>query len=177
MFAQQQSTKKAEGSAKSTYAVSDSEFARDAAQANLAEVKFGQLTEQKGTTDAVKDFGKRMVTDHDKLEDSLKTAAQKDNITLPTALSAKEQEQYDRLSKLSGESFDRAYARDMVQDHVNDIAAFRHEANDGKEAAVKSFASQSIPTLQEHLKLAHDMVRNVSAKNIGQTKAARHTGA
>ena len=178
MFAQGEANKKTEPVEKAaTSTMTDTEFAKKAAEANMAEVKLGQLAEQKGTTDTVKDFGKRMVTDHNRAEENLKSAASKDKITLPSVLDSKDQAVYERLSRLSGQAFDRAYARDMVQDHVNNIAAFRHEANDGKEASVKSFASQSIPTLQEHLNLAHDMVRNVSAKNTGQTKAARHTGA
>ena len=96
-------------------AMTDQQFADAAAQGGMAEVKLGQLAEDQGQNQAVKDFGKRMVTDHSKANDDLKTAAQKDNITLPDKMSAHDQAQYDRLSKLSGEAFDRAYARDMVE--------------------------------------------------------------
>ncbi len=70
---------------------SDAQFAKQAAQANLAEVKLGQLAEQNGTNSTVKDFGKRMVNDHSNAEDKLKEAVEKDNITLPTTLSATDQ--------------------------------------------------------------------------------------
>jgi putative membrane protein len=61
------------------------------------------------------------------------------------------------LSKLSGGAFDRAYARDMVQDHIHDVAAFKQEANYGKDPAIKAFASATLPTLTDHLKMARDM--------------------
>jgi putative membrane protein len=178
LFAQREATNKSEPVEKATTAtVSDMEFTHKAAEANITEVKLGQLAEQKGTTDTVKDFGKRMVTDHNTAEENLKSAASKYKINLPAALDAKDQAVYDRLSKLSGEAFDRAYARDMVRDHRTDVAEFRHEANDGKDATIKAFASQTLPTLEEHLKLAREMNRSVSAKNISPTKNASLNGA
>lgn len=144
---------------------SDAQFAKEAAQANLGEIKLGQLAQQKGTNSSVKDFGKQMETDHQHAQDQLKDAAEKENITLPTTLSAKDQATYDRLSKLSGSQFDKAYAQDMVKDHTTDVAKFKHEANSGKNASIKSFASQTLPTLQQHLTMAKQMSQTVSASN------------
>jgi len=145
-----------------TTAVNDNDFAKEAAEGGMAEVKLGQLAEDKGSSQAVKDFGKRMVDDHTAANEKLKTVASSENITLPGELSKKDQKTYDQLSKLSGEAFDRAYAKDMVRDHQHDIAAFKEEASGGQKAAIKDFASQTLPTLQEHLKLAREMERTVS---------------
>src|SRR5579872_2638255 len=179
-FAQSEklSTNKAEPQSKpAIHKMSDSEFARKASWANLAEVKLGDLAEQKATTQAVKDFGQHMVTDHNKAEDNLKSAATKDNITLPGQLDARDQATYDRLSKLSGQAFDRAYARDMVRGHAADVAEFRHEATEGKDAAIKTFAAQTLPTLENHLKEARKVLRSVSATNVSHAKNTSHTGA
>ncbi len=157
-----------------THTITDAEFAQRAAEANLAEVKLGNLAEQQGTTQTIKDFGKRMVTDHSSAEDNLKTAAASSKIKLPTTLDAKDQAVYDRLAKLSGEAFDRAYALDMVRDHRGDVVEFRHEANDGKDAAIKTFASEALPTLETHLKLAHEMYHSVSTQGTSQSKS--HSG-
>jgi putative membrane protein len=151
-------------------AVSDTQFAKKAAQGGMAEVKLGQLAQEKGTSDTVKKFGQRMVEDHTKAGDELKRAAAQDNITLPDTISAKDKATYDELSKLSGAAFDRAYARDMVKDHEEDIADFNKEANGGKNAAIKDFATQTLPTLQDHLKEAKEMRQNVSASNPTRTK-------
>ena len=164
------STSSSQHSSKATtYTMTDAEFAKKAAEANLAEVKLGNLAEQLGTTSTVKDFGKRMVTDHSKAEDNLKSAAATSKITLPTSLDAKDQAVYDHLSKLSGEAFDRAYAHDMVRDHKGDIAEFQHEANDGKDASIKNFASETLPTLETHLKLAREMLHSVSAQKTSDS--------
>ena len=148
--------------------VSDSDFAKDAAQGGMAEVKLGQLAQDKGTSDAVKEFGKRMVDDHSAANDKLKSIAQQESVNLPTNLNKKDRATYDKLSKLSGDAFDRAYARDMVKDHQDDIAAFRQEASNGQDPQIKSFASDTLPTLQDHLKMAREMMRNVSPSNAAK---------
>jgi putative membrane protein len=151
-------------------AVSDAQFARKATQGGMAEVKLGQLAREKGTSDSVKKFGQRMVEDHTKAGDELKRAASQESITLPDDISAKDKATYDSLSKLSGAAFDRAYARDMVKDHEEDIADFNKEANGGKNTSIKDFATQTLPTLQDHLKEAKEMRQNVSASNPTPTK-------
>ena len=147
----------------------DAHFAKGAAQGGMAEVKMGQLAQEKGSSDSVRSFGKRMVDDHSKAGDKLKEVASKESITLPSDIAAKDQATYDRLSKLSGAAFDRAYARDMVKDHQADVAAFQKEANSGKDDALKRFASETLPTLQDHLKEAKEMMKTVG----GGTSAAK----
>jgi putative membrane protein len=151
---------------------SDSDFAKDAAEGGLAEVKMGELAQQKGSSDTVKDFGKRMVEDHTQANDKLKQVASQENLKLPENLNKHDQKAYDKLSQLSGTDFDRAYARDMVRDHKNDVAAFQQEANNGQDRAVKSFASQTLPTLQDHLKMAKEMEKEVASSGGTGAKAS-----
>lgn|ERR1700693_2526295 len=160
--------------AKSRPAMGDAHFAKEAAQGGMAEVKLGQLAQEKGSNDSVKSFGKRMVDDHSKAGDKLKEVASRENISLPTDISAKDQATYDRLSKLNGAAFDRAYARDMVKDHETDVAAFQKEATAGKDDLLKGFASETRPTLQDHLKQAKEMMKSVGG---GGTSASKGTKA
>jgi putative membrane protein len=146
-----------ESSQSTKNAASDEQFAKKAAQGGMAEVKMGELAEQKGTSEAVKKFGQRMAQDHTKADEELRRAAMKENISLPTDLDTKDQATYDALAKLSGSSFDRAYARDMVKDHEQDIAEFKREANSGKNESIKNFAPQTLPTLEDHLKEAREV--------------------
>lgn len=155
-------TSNATSSKHTTRMISDSTFAREAAEGGIAEIKFGQLAEEKGSSQEVKDFGKRMVTDHTKASDQLKADAAKEKFTLPTDMSKRDQMTYDRLSKLSGSAFDRAYARDMVRDHRADVAQFLTESKNGKQDWTKDFASQTLPTLREHLKQAEEMLHKVA---------------
>jgi putative membrane protein len=170
VLAHQDSPSATKATAAKSRPVGDAHFAKEAAQGGMAEVKLGQLAEEKGSNDTVKSFGKRMVEDHSKAGDKLKEVASRESITLPTDISAKDQATYDRLAKLNGAAFDRAYARDMVKDHETDVAAFQKEANAGKDDSLKSFASETLPTLQDHLKQAKDMM-----KTVGGTTAAKGT--
>jgi putative membrane protein len=145
-------------------AMTDADFAKEAAQGGMAEVKMGQLAQDKGTSDSVKAFGKRMVEDHTKAGDNLKAAAAQSSITLPDGISPKDQALYDRLSKMSGTDFDQAYARAMVRDHMHDIAAFRAESTNGKDANLKQFATTTLPTLQSHMKDARAMATAVGVQ-------------
>ena len=137
----------------------DKTFMMKAAQGGMAEVELGQLATQKAEGQDVKKFGQRMVDDHSKANDQLKSIAQEKGVQLPTDLDAKDKALKDRLSKLSGEQFDRAYMRNMVQDHKKDVAEFQKEANSAKDPDVKNFAQQTLPTLQDHLKMAQQTYR------------------
>lgn len=134
----------------------DEGFAREAAIGGMTEVELGRLAVQKSASEKVKEFGQRMIDDHSKAGDNLKSVAAKSNITLPSELDAKHRAMVDRFSKMSGPEFDREYARDMLADHEADVAAFEKEAGSGSNSDLKSFASSTLPTLREHLRMAKE---------------------
>lgn len=138
-------------------AMDDKAFMKKAAEGGLAEVQLGQLAQENGQNQEVKDFGQRMVTDHTKANDQLKQVATQQNVTLPTSPSAHDQAEYNKLQKLHGDAFDKAYSKMMVSDHKKDIAEFKREASSGNDSQLKSFASQTLPTLEEHLQMAEKM--------------------
>jgi len=150
----------------STLSLGDKKFVHDAAQGGMAEVELGKLATEKASSDDVKKFGQRMVDDHTKAGDQLKQVASSEGIQLPQGLSAKDKATKERLAKLSGEQFDKAYMADMVKDHTQDVLDFQHESRSGKDPAVKDFASQTLPTLQDHLKQAKEIApKTHSASN------------
>jgi putative membrane protein len=138
-------------------------FAKEADIGNMMEVELGKVAVKNASNEKVKQFGQRMIDDHTKANDQLKSVAAKENITLPTDLDAKHKAQVDKLSAMTGTSFDRAYMKDMVKDHQQDVAEFQKEANTGTDPGLKSFAGKTLPTLQEHLKLADDDEASLSA--------------
>lgn len=140
----------------------DTTFAMKAAQGGMAEVKLGQLAADKASNPDVKAFGQKMVDDHTKANDQLKSVAGNENMTLPTDINAKDQAEYDKLSKLSGADFDKAYMKNMVKDHEMDVKDFQKEANSGKDPQLKSFASTTLPILQSHLQMAKETQAKVA---------------
>src|SRR5689334_19922628 len=66
-----------------TLSAADREFASKAAQGGMAEVQMGNLAQQQGSTDGVKDYGRKLVQDHTRMNNDLKEIAARENITLP----------------------------------------------------------------------------------------------
>ena len=155
----------------------DQKFVMEAAKGGMAEVELGKLAQEKAASEQVKNFGKRMVDDHGKANDELQTLAKNKNITLPTDLDPKEKALKDRLSKLSGAAFDRAYMNAMVQDHRKDVNAFKAESTRGQDPDVKAFASKTLPTLEDHLKLAQQTDKAVGTTGAKSTKKVGTGGA
>jgi putative membrane protein len=150
---------------KSGAVAGDQAFITEAMRGGMAEVELGKLASQKATNDKVKTFGQRMVTDHGKAGDELKSLAASKQITVPTSIDAKHQATIDKFARLSGAEFDRAYVRDMVADHKKDVAAFDREAMSGKDSDVKAWAAKTLPTLREHLRMIEEIDKEMTASH------------
>jgi putative membrane protein len=112
-----------------------------------------------------------MVDDHSKASEELMQLAQQKGVTPPKEPGGKHKQLRDRLSKLSGAEFDRTYANERVKEHKKDVAEFRREADRGADPEVKAWAAKTLPTLQDHLKLAQEMAAEV--KGTGSRSSAR----
>jgi putative membrane protein len=132
----------------------DAGFVTEAGQDGHAEVELGKLAQKNGSSGAVKDFGKRMVTDHSKAGSELAAIAKKLDIKAPGGPSDKHKATYKKLAALKGEKFDSEYAQHMVDDHEKAVSRFQKQAKSGEAKELKDFASKTLPTLEEHLKMA-----------------------
>ena len=155
---------------KGDLSASEQKFLRTAAQGGMAEVKLGQLAVEKAASADVKSFGQRMVDDHGKANDKLKALASAKGVTLPTDVNAEQKAMDDKLAKLSGAAFDREYMKGMLADHKKDVAEFEKESSRAKDAEVKTFASTTLPTLKEHLKMAEEISAKTGGMKSGSMK-------
>ena len=149
------------GGTVSTLSNDDKDFAMKAAQGNMAEVSGGSMAAQKGTSADVKTFGNRMVNDHGKANDELKALATNKGLALPTDLDADAEKTQDELSKKSGKDFDKSYINDMVKDHEKDVAEFQKKSTAAKDPDLKAWIDKTIPVIQDHDKMAHDIVKKL----------------
>lgn len=139
-------------------ASADAAFARQAAEGGMMEVAKGKVAAEKGAHADVKAFGQRMVDDHSKANDELKSIAGGKNITLPgEAPKPPMQAAVAKMEKLEGAAFDRAYVDDQIRDHDKAIALFEREAKSGKDAELKSFAEKTLPALKEHRTMLQEL--------------------
>jgi len=95
-----------------------------------------------------------MVDDHTKANNELKALAQTKNISLPAVLSNESQRKFDNLNEKTGAEFDKEYMDQMVKDHKEVIDEFEDEAEDGKDAEIKSWAAGKLTALRHHLETA-----------------------
>lgn len=154
----------------------DQSFVKEAATGGMAEVDLGQLAASKATNPDVKQFGQRMVDDHGKANDELKSFASQKSITLPTELDAKHKSEHARLEKLSGDAFDRAYMSSMVEDHNKDVAAFERESKSAKDPDLKAWVTKTLPTLQDHQKSAKEINTKLHGTTAKPATPKKSTG-
>src|SRR3954452_1537001 len=131
----------------------DKSFAKEAAMGGMAEVELGNLAQQNAQNDDVKQFGARMVQDHTAANQKLMQILADKDVSVPQQLDEKHRRTLDKLSKMRGAEFDRAYMRDMVQDHEKDVKQFRQEAQKASDPDIKGFAQQTLPVLEQHLQM------------------------
>lgn len=136
----------------------DKTFIRDVIQGNLAEIQIGKLAQERGASDGVRSFGQMLVTDHTENNAKATQVAEALKVTRPTEPNAKQRVTFNRLARLSGTAFDRAFASDMVADHKEDIAKFEQEQK-SKDPTVASFAGETLPTLHKHLDAAQNLAK------------------
>jgi putative membrane protein len=135
----------------------DKAFVEKAAKGNLAEVELGKLASQKGSNQQVKAFGEQMIADHSKANDNLKPIADAGGAAWPARLTGESKATYDRLSKLSGAAFDKAYIHAMVEDHQKDAKEYEMQSSKVKDAKLKAYVNQTLPIVQQHLSHAEQI--------------------
>jgi putative membrane protein len=135
----------------------DAAFFKNAAEGGISEVDAGTLAQSKGTSQAVKDFGAMMVKDHTAANDKLKTIAAAENVKLPTSASVGQMAAKAKLEMLSGDTFDKSYIKNQLKAHRRTVALFKKEVATGQDAQAKAFATETLPTLQAHLKKIHEI--------------------
>jgi putative membrane protein len=144
-------------------------FITMAIQGNLAEVQMGQLAAQNGQSDAVKSFGQTLVKDHTDANQRATTAASSLGVTPPTEPTKKQQSDYQKMSKVTGAKFDREFAQHMVMDHKKDISAYQKASKMKNADAAATYASQTLPTLQQHLQTAQSLTKASGKSAAGKT--------
>jgi putative membrane protein len=130
-------------------------FIKSAIQGNLAEIDMGKLAQEKGKSAAVKSYGEMLVTDHGAANEKAKQAADKLGVTPPSGPSVAQKAGYLKMKVMSGDTFDRSFAKDMVKDHQKDIKEYEKASQ--KNDAAGAYAKEGLPTLRKHLEAAQKL--------------------
>jgi putative membrane protein len=151
----------------------DKKFVQNAAADGMAQVQLGQLAAQKATNPDVKAFAQKMVDDHTTLQNNLMPVAQRLGVTPPAKLDKKNQAEYDKLSALSGDAFDKAYVQVMVADHKKDLHDFKNEASNTNDRELKSAAKQGAQVIEGHYQMAEKLATQVGTTGAKSANAGQ----
>lgn len=139
----------------------ESGFVTSTASGGMLEVKLGEYAVENVQSERVRDFARKMVEDHGRANQSLEIAAQAQHLKFPGDLLKLHQDTYEALTKLSGEDFDRGYARAMVEGHEQTAAAMQAEIARAPQTQVGQWASATLPTVKAHLEHARSLVAGI----------------
>lgn len=137
----------------------DRRFLARAHADGLAEIEFGRLAQQKASSDAVRQFAQRMIDEHTKTNEQLRSLAQTKGAVLTNKMDPAHQARRAAMEKLSGDAFDRAYVQGQIRDHRGTVQRFEGQAGGGRDAELKKFAADALPALREHLQMARGLAR------------------
>src|SRR5215831_17480040 len=137
-------------------------FIKAAIQGDIAEVDIGKLAQEKGQSDAVKQYGAMLVKDHGDHKSKAEQVASELGVEPPTGSSIMQKATYAKLKLLSGAMFDRSFAKSMVKDHEEDIKEYKKET--AKDDAAGRLAKDTLPVLQKHLQAAQSLEKQTAQK-------------
>ena len=151
--------------AQANLSAQDLKFVHVAASGGMAEVEAGKTAQQKATSAAVKDFGRKMVEDHGKSNEKLMGIAKAKNVSVPGSLGAEHKKMVDDLQATRNADFDRTYMTKMVDAHKKTVQLMEEQIRAGQDAELKAFATETLPTVRHHLQMAEGLAKQAQ---IGQ---------
>ncbi|MGB7890949.1 MAG: DUF4142 domain-containing protein [Microcoleus sp.] len=140
----------------------DRNFVMQAGQIGMLEVELGRLAVQRGSSAGVKQYGQEMVEEHTRANQELMQLVMQKQVELPTEMSTQNTALMERLSGLSGRSFDTAYKQAMIESHNQAIALFQAQSQQGQDPELKAWATQKLPNLQAHLQMVNQMLADTN---------------
>ncbi len=140
-----------------TVSKDDIEFLGKAAQTDMTEVQAAVIASSRALTTDTKLLANTLASDHTVNTEDLRALAATKGVTLPTQLDSKHQGELDDLQKIDAKKFDAAYAEAMTKGHKDAVDLFEKASKKSKDADIRSFAQNTLPTLQQHLNMAKHM--------------------
>ncbi len=128
----------------------------------MAEVDAAKAAEKNATSTAVKDFARRMADDHAKANDQLKRIAGNADLSWPKEPDPDHKAMLAGLNKLSGAAFDRAYMQNQLVDHQKTAQLLEWVIGSGQNAPLRTYASDTLPTVLEHLEMAQAIIATMT---------------
>jgi putative membrane protein len=134
-----------------TVAKSDQEFVEQASQGGLFEVRSSELATKRSIGGQEQQFALSMIDDHGKANHTLSSLAAKKSIVVSDTPDKKHEELLEKLGATADKDFAKQYVASQLKAHKDAVDLFTSESKDGKDVDLRTFASDTLPTLQDHL--------------------------
>lgn len=147
---------------KSTAALTDPNIAALLDEANAGDSAVGKLAATKGTSAAVKEFGRQMERDHHTLRAQGQALAKKENLTPQppsndtlTTATTKWEDSLNAMPK--GKAWDKAYIDNEVAVHQSVANLLQTAQSAATDTSLKALITKAQPLIQAHLEKAQSI--------------------
>jgi putative membrane protein len=162
------------------YSLEPSAFTKSVAKTDLLEIALANLVLAQGETPSVKDFAKRMLTNHTAIQVIVTKVAADTQVELPTALDADDEATVARFAAMNGVALDKAYMAYLAEQHPKTLASYRWQYDNCKDPVVKAFIGGTMPIVGTQQRTAESLNAEVNKEEIrlaAEQKAAEQKAA
>ncbi|TPJ52423.1 DUF4142 domain-containing protein [Mesorhizobium sp. B2-6-4] len=149
------------------------DFVTKAAIGGMFEVQSSKVAQDKLQDQSLKDFAQKMISDHGAANAKLESVAGEQKLQVPSDLDSPHKADVDKLQSAAA-PVDAPYAAMQKAAHADAVSLFEGYAKGGDNAALKSFAADTLPTLKMHQETIEKIAASTPASD-STTPAANST--
>ena len=133
----------------------DAGFLREQLAVGDKQVGLARLASERATRPAVRKFGEMMLRDYRQASEELRQIASRQQLNAGAENEQLKVER-ERLSRLSGEQFDREYLDEIIADHQDAVGDLENAAK-GNDPEIAQWAARNLPIVRRHLDEAQQL--------------------
>jgi putative membrane protein len=141
----------------------DAGFLREQLAVGDKQVGLARLASERATRPAVRKFGEMMLRDYRQASEELRQIASRQQVDAGAENEQLKVER-ERLSRLSGEQFEREYLDEIVADHQDAVGDLENAAK-GNDPEIAQWAARNLPIVRRHLDEAQQLRKTAPQKD------------
>lgn len=145
-------------------AIAPDRIVMTASQGARAEIELGRLGALRSDRDEVREFARRMITDHIALSNSLTQLADRRGWTVAADPHDTHRGELARLRNVSDADFDREYMTVMVREHQRLLRSLEQFERAVRDAELRAWISRTVPTVRGHEEMAREVAMRVGVR-------------
>jgi putative membrane protein len=134
---------------------------KQAAEMNMATIQLAELAQQKAQNPELKQFGQKLEQDHKRAQAKLEKIAKKQDVTLPISLDSKCEAQLSKLRELSGQEFDKEFAKGAIEGHAKAAAHLEQASAQTQDADLSQYVRDMLKEVRDHQRQAREVAKAV----------------